>query len=262
MAALLLDVRHAVVWRGDTCVFDDLSLQIERGQSTAILGPNGAGKSTLLKMMTGEVKPEYATVPAVRILGRSQWVLSELRSQIGIVSPDLEADYLDHVPGLEVVLTGFTQSVGLHGITRRPSRGQLEKARARMAQLGLGQLQDRPLKHMSTGQRRRVFLARAMVTDPHTLVLDEPTAGLDVAADFAYRQTIRALLREGVSALLVTHHLHEIPPEVERIVLLKAGKVVADGPKESVLTSEAISELHDAEVKVHLVDGHYIALPR
>lgn len=262
MSKALLDIEQAIVWRGDTKVFDGLSLRIAQEQSVAILGPNGAGKSTLLKLMTREVKAQYRDPAAVQILGNGQWVLSELRDQIGIVSPDLESDYLGQVSGLEVVLTGFTQSVGLHGITRQPTAEQVGKAKALLARMGLAELQARPIRQMSTGQRRRIFLARALVTEPHTLILDEPAAGLDIAADFACQNDIRSLLRSGISVLLVTHHLHEIPPEIDRVILLKAGEVLADGTKAEVLTSATLSHLYDTDVQVHHADGFYFARPR
>lgn len=262
MGKALLEIDQAIVWRGDTKVFNGLSLCIAQQQSVAILGPNGAGKSTLLKLMTREVKAQYRDPAAVQILGNSQWVLSELRDQIGIVSPDLESDYLGHVSGLEVVLTGFTQSVGLHGITRQPTAEQVGKARDLLARMGLAELEARPIRQMSTGQRRRIFLARALVTEPHTLILDEPAAGLDIGADFACQNDIRRLLRRGISVLLVTHHLHEIPPEIDRVLLLKAGKVLADGTKSEVLTSATLSDLYDTDVQVHHADGFYFARPR
>lgn len=262
MTQALLDINRAVVWRGDTRVFNGLSLHIAQNQSVAILGPNGAGKSTLLKLMTREVKAEYRQPPAVQILGNPNWVLSELRDQIGIVSPDFESAYLGHIPGLEVVLTGFTQSVGLHGIGRSPSSEQVAEARSLLNRMGLAELASRPIQQMSTGQRRRIFLARALVTRPHTLVLDEPAAGLDIGADFACQNDIRALLRQGISILLVTHHLNEIPPEIERVVLLKQGAILADGKKSEVLTSSMLSRLYEARVQVHHADGFFFARPR
>jgi iron complex transport system ATP-binding protein len=138
---------------------------------------------------------------------------------------------------------------------------QIERAEAVMKQLGLANLRNRAFDTLSTGQQRRCLLGRALVHDPDTLILDEPTAGLDMAAGFQYLAQIRALARKGRNLVLVTHHLDEIPPEVNRVVLLKAGKIVADGCKQAVLTSERLSDVYETAIRVSEVDGHYLAYP-
>jgi len=127
--------------------------------------------------------------------------------------------------------------------------------------LGIAALRDTPLESMSTGQQRRCLLGRALVHQPDTLILDEPTSGLDFAASFDYLQRIRQLSDSGHNIVLVTHHLNEIPPEVERIVLLKDGKVVADGVKASLLTSDCLSDVYDTSIRVIERDGYFLAYP-
>jgi iron complex transport system ATP-binding protein len=114
---------------------------------------------------------------------------------------------------------------------------------------------------MSTGQQRRCLLARALVHEPDTLILDEPTAGLDFAASFDYLARIRELSRTGHNILIVTHHLNEIPPDVERVILLAAGRIAADGDKASVLTSARLSRTYGTNVRVAEIDGHFLAYP-
>ena len=114
---------------------------------------------------------------------------------------------------------------------------------------------------MSTGQQRRCLLARALVHQPATLILDEPTAGLDISASFDYLRQISRLANEGQNIVIVTHHLNEIPPEVDRVVLLKQGAVVADGSKAETLTDDLLSEIYETPVRVGHVDGHYLAYP-
>ena len=138
---------------------------------------------------------------------------------------------------------------------------QVEAARATLEELGVGALAATPLKSMSTGQQRRCILARALVHRPHTLILDEPTAGLDFAASFDYLQRIRRLSAAGRNIVIVTHHLNEIPPEVDRVVLLQEGRIVADGDKRDVLTEERLSDVYGVRIGVTEINGFYLAYP-
>ena len=130
-----------------------------------------------------------------------------------------------------------------------------------MAELGVDGLAGTALKSMSTGQQRRCLLARALVHEPDTLILDEPTAGLDFAASFDYLGRLQRLADDGRNIIIVTHHLNEIPPAIDRVVLLKQGRIVADGPKFEVLTSELLSDVYETCVRVAELDGYYLAYP-
>jgi len=127
--------------------------------------------------------------------------------------------------------------------------------------LGIAELRSTALQSMSTGQQRRCLLGRALVHEPATLILDEPTAGLDFAASFDYLARIRDLSRTGHNIVIVTHHLNEIPPEVERVIVLKRGTVVADGVKDSVLTAEVLSAAYDVPIGVAKTNGYFLAYP-
>ena len=215
--APLIDISNATVGRGTTRVFENLHLRIPQHQQVAILGPNGSGKTTLLKLLNREIYPVANPHSRVLILGRETWNVWELRAHIGIVSHDLQTRYRPTTSGLNVVVSGFLSSVGVHGILARRIRpAQIERARETMAQLGVAELADVPLANMSTGQQRRCLLARALVHDPETLILDEPTEGLDIAASFDYLARIRNLVAAGKNVVLVTHAVHEIPPSVDR----------------------------------------------
>ena len=260
--AALIEIENATIYRGDTRVFDRFSLAIAQHEQVAILGPNGSGKTTLLKLLNREIYPVIQHGSSVRILGRSHWNVWELRSHIGIVSHDLQHRYRDTTLGLDVVTSGFLSSVGMGGsLASRVSESQVRHARCVMQELGVGSLASTPLRKMSTGQQRRCLLARALVHNPHTLILDEPTAGLDLTASFDYLTRVRELIANGTSIVLVTHLLNEIPPDIERIVLLKEGRIVADGPKAQVLTEENLQQTYDTEVRVALVGGYYLAYP-
>jgi len=258
----LVEIRNATIWRGETRVFDGLDLTIEQHERVAIVGPNGAGKTTLLKLINRELYPVERPGSCVRLLGRDNWNVWELRRHIGIVSDDLQQRYAPLTTAIEVVVSGFHASIGVHGtLAARVTDTELDAARAALAELGIANLASTPLQRMSTGQRRRCLLARALVHEPATLILDEPTAGLDFTASFDYLDRIGSLAERGRNIVLVTHHLNEIPPAVDRVILLAGGRVAADGPKSRILTSARLSEIYATNIRVSEVEGYFLAYP-
>ena len=257
---LLLDIRNATVWRGTTRVFHDLCLTIAQHERVAIIGPNGAGKSTLLKTITRELYPVARDDSWIRILGRERWNVWELRHHIGIVSPDLQADFMPNATVADAVLSGFFSSVGLYHQQRaQVTPAQVRHAELQLDALGLGALRERAYRTLSTGEQRRCLLGRALVHDPETLILDEPTSGLDMAAAFDFMRRVRDLARRGRNLVMVTHHLNDIPPEVERVIVLKQGAIVADGRKDSVLNGALLSEIYGVDIRLTEVDGWFLA---
>lgn len=256
----ILDIRHATVYRGETCVFEDLSFVLEEDQHTAILGPNGVGKSTILKLLAGEVHAVPKDETSIRLFGEEQWNVWDVRKRLGMVSHDLQHHYMEQVTGLKVVLSGYYASIGTYR-QQEFSFAQIARAHTVMDDLGIGFLIDRRYADMSTGEQRRCLLARALVHGPSVLVLDEPTSGLDLTATFHYLDLVRTYMRKGKTILLVTHHIHEIPPEIRRVVLLKRGKILQDGEKKAVLTEANLSLLFDCPVRLAQANGWYQALP-
>jgi len=258
----LIEIHNATLYRGSTCVFKNLNLSIGRHEQVAILGPNGAGKTTLLKLINREIYPVAQKNSWVKLLGKATWNVWDLRSQIGIVSDDLQSRYLQTTAGLDVVLSGYLSSIGTHGLlAKRITSAQRKRALSVMIDLGVEAYADVPLSKMSTGQQRRCLLARALVHDPATLILDEPTAGLDLAASFEYIERIRRLVKQGRSIVLVTHHLNEIPPAIRRVILLRQGRIIADGPKDEVLNVENLAAAYDTPLRLQIKDGYYFAYP-
>ena len=258
----LLDIRNATIFRGSTRVFDRFSLRVGQHEQVAILGPNGSGKTTLLKVINRELYPVVSDDSWVRILGRSSWNVWDLRSRIGLVSHDLQMRYRDTTTALHVVLSGFLSSIGVQGrLIERISNEQKTTARKIMADLGIGQLADTPLRKMSTGQQRRCLLARALVHEPDTLILDEPTAGLDLTASFDYLARVRKLVTEGRTIVLVTHLLNEIPPEIDRVILIRSGVIIADGAKADVLTVDNLQKAYGTRMRVSRIDDYWLAYP-
>ena len=258
----LIEISNATIWRGSTRVFVGLNLTFEQHERVAILGPNGSGKTTLLKTINRELYPVVKPDSYVRILGQERWNVWQLRKQIGVVSNDLHQRYDPANSALDVVVSGFYSSIGIHGVLAdRITAEERQAAIKTLSDLGLENLRDTPLKQMSSGQQRRCLLARALVHDPATLILDEPTSGLDFASSFDYLARIRELARDGRNIAIVTHHLNEIPPEVDRIILLQAGRIAADGSKTEVLSSELLSSVYETPIRVAEVDGFFLAYP-
>ncbi len=256
----VMEIRNATVYRGDVQVFKSFSLEIEAGRSTAILGPNGAGKSTLLKLLTREIYPVQQRGSFVKVLGHGLWNVWDIRAHLGIVSQDLQGEYLGDAEGQAVLLSGLYSSIGIWAHQEFTSEDR-QRAEGMLKMLGVWSCRKKLFSRMSTGEQRRLLLGRALINDPDVLVLDEPTSGLDLKACFQYLEIVGNLIASGKTVVLVTHHVHEIPPGISRVILLKNGKVIADGEKSGVLTSRSMTRLFDIPVEVVQVNGFYQAVP-
>jgi iron complex transport system ATP-binding protein len=254
--APLLGLENVTVMRGERAALREVSVRIEAGEQVCILGPNGCGKSTLIKTITRECYPLASAGSAMRILGRERWDIFELRTHMGIVSPDLLASCTTDSTGRDVVLSGFFSSTRIFP-HHHPALEHLQRADAALQRLGIAHLAERPLLQMSSGEAKRTLIARALVHEPHTLLFDEPSNALDIGAQFQLRETMRELARSGLAILLVTHHVSEIIPEIERVILLQAGRILADGAKDEVLTEENLRNLFGVEVKIQQRDGTF-----
>jgi iron complex transport system ATP-binding protein len=254
--SLLLDLRNITVLRGENVGLENLSLQVAQGEHICILGPNGSGKSTLIKVITRECYPLAQETSRVSILGRSLWNIFELRSMLGIVSPDLLAACSTDATGIDVVLSGFFSSTRIFP-HHHPDPAQLALADRALERMGVAHLAGRAVARMSSGEAKRTLIARALVHDPRALLFDEPSNALDIAAQLHLRVAMRELAQSGIAILLITHHVSEIIPEIERVILLRDGRIIADGPKAEVLTSEGISGLFGIPLLISQQDGYF-----
>jgi iron complex transport system ATP-binding protein len=255
-ASALLDFHNIRVMRGQKIALDDFSLHIEGGEHVAILGPNGCGKSTLIKTITRECYPVAREGSSVSILGQEVWDVFKLRAGLGIVSNDLMVSCTGDASGRDVVLSGFFSSTAIypnHNIDTK----QVSLADGALEELKILYLAERPVCEMSSGEARRVLIARALVHKPRALLFDEPCNSLDLAAQQNVRQTMSALARAGTAIILVTHELADIVPEIQRVVLMSQGRVVADGPKDEILQVERLTALFGVSVQMARRDGHY-----
>jgi len=252
----LLSLAHVTVMRGDRAALHDINLEIARGEHVCILGPNGCGKSTLIKTITRECYPLARDGSNISILGRERWDIFELRSLLGIVSPDLLASCTTDATGRDVVLSGFFSSTRIFP-HHHPDPKHLARADESMTRLGIGHLADRAVAEMSSGEAKRTLIARALVHRPQTLLFDEPGNALDIGAQLQLRDTMRELARSGLGILLVTHHVSEIIPEIERVVLLRDGRILADGSKFAVLTEEHLANLFGVPIRLGKHDSYF-----
>ena len=259
----VIEIQDATVVLDDVRILDRLTFTVSAGEHAAILGPNGAGKSTLMKLLTLQlypVAPEDGP-PPIRLFGRERWDVFDLRSQIGIVSADLHDRFVHGnsngaITGLDAVLSGFfaTQGVFGHLHVTAAMRAQAEAA---LDTMGMAHMAGASLGTMSTGEARRVLIARALVHRPRLLVLDEPTRGLDIVAQYRFMEQVRAVARLGTTLLLVTHHIEEIVPEIERVMLLWRGTLAFDGPKAEALTADRLSRTFGAPLEVTSAGGYF-----
>jgi iron complex transport system ATP-binding protein len=251
----ILELEKVSLVRGGTTILKELSLQVVPGQHTVILGPNGSGKSTLLKLLMRNMYPSVVDGRAgtVRLFGETEWNVWDLRTQLGFVSGEIDHHFMlgrsGRLTAEQAALTGFFSSE-LEPDESRVTEAMRTQVKQSLDWMGMSHLACRPLHHMSTGERRRVILARAMVHRPMALVLDEPTAGLDLKAQDQLLRHLEVVSQLGTTILLVTHHMSEILPCIERTVLLGGGQVQWSGTTLEAMQPERLSALFDCDLAV------------
>ena len=249
-----LELRQVNVARGDRVVLHDIDLTIRAGEHVAILGPNGCGKSTLILAMTCQIYPIVQPGMSVRIFGRDRWDLTQLRRHFGVVGAgllgtDLPGERTAVTTGLDAVIAGFFSASTLWP-NLHVTAEMRDRAAEALERIEASHLAAQLVGEMSAGEKRRILIARALVHRPRQLLLDEPSNALDLAAQRELRDTLRRLAAEGTGLVLVTHHLGDILPEIERVILMSAGRIVADGPRERLLTAPRLSELFNTPVRI------------
>lgn len=253
----LLEINDAVVRRAGNDILSIDALCLGTGEKIAVLGPNGSGKSTLIQLLTREVLPLYRDNPPVKFKGNARAVRADVHKSLGVVSSTMQDEITVHLPVGEVVEGGCFGTLGLPFHVHSTEQSRFQAAQA-MALLGIGDLADRDVMTLSSGQARRVLIARALVHNPETLVFDEPCSGLDPEGMHYVRSAMRKLAQIGKGIILVTHYPEDVIPEISRVVLLKNGKIFNDGAKREMLSSAQMSELFDVQLvsECRCVDGN------
>lgn len=256
----MIHCKNLTVYRDTTAILKAFSLDIHQGEHVAILGPNGAGKSTFLRLLTRDLYPAYLPESEFSLFDQTLWNIFELRHKLGILSLELQRDMPKTLKVKEIVLTGFQGIMSVRGM-RKLSLDELALADKIIKRTGLEAILKKKFDALSSGEQRRTLLARALVNQPQLLIFDEPTANLDIQMSNDYLKIIREELVRGTTIVMVTHHINEIPPEIKRVIFMKSGRVIADGPKEKLLTNKSLSALFNTPVKVRKYGGNYSCFP-
>jgi iron complex transport system ATP-binding protein len=245
--------------RSGHSILSDINLEVEQGTCCAVIGPNGSGKSALIAVMSGYMWPSQGTVAlGGQVYGQVH--LAELRKTIGLIEPSRSPKFNKHMSVRHLVATGLFGAVMLPlGVNVMPA--QWERVDEEIQAIGLAPVRDAPFGRLSSGECMKALLARALVSHARVLLLDEPTVGLDLGARAACVSVIERLLqrKDGPTVIIVSHHLDELPRSVDQVVLLKQGKIVANGPPAKVLTSPALSMLFDCQAQVYRQNGRFFA---
>ncbi len=252
----LLRLHNAKVRREGRIILDVDDFAVEQGERIVVLGPNGSGKSTLIKLLTREIMPLWHEDAPVRFMGDDHAALSDINEAVGVVSMSKQEYMMVHRRVLDIVLGGFFGSVGVP-YHLAASDEQIKQAYAALRELGITGLAERDMLTLSTGQVRRVMIARALISGPEVLVFDEPCNGLDPEAKWNLRQSLSALANAGRTLMLVTHDVADIVEEFDRVVMIQDAKIVADGPKNELLTTQRLRHLFGVPITLVESEGRY-----
>jgi len=253
-----LEMKNVSVVRDEKRILDSVFLEVDQNENIAIIGKNGSGKTTLIKLLRCEVYPytDEGSPSVLKIFGEERWNIFTLRNKMGVVSMDLQNTFRDNTKVFEVIASGFFGSLDVFR-NMHLTEVMMEKVNEKATIMGIDDLLDRDIGTLSLGEMRRTLIARALVTEPMTLVLDEPMTGLDIVMSSKFRRMFDLLIGIGVRVIMITHDLADIPESIDRVVMLKDGKIFADGKKNDLLTSEMMSKLYDEPIKVENNNGVY-----
>jgi len=254
----IIHFEHVNVAYDEEDVLRDINLSIKEGQHTVILGANGSGKSTLLKLFSNDLYPRFNEATTKEVFGKKVWDIWELKKHLGIITNDLHYQFSERAPdlsGFEVTLSGFYSSFHIYE-HQEFSPLHVKKVEEVLDFLEIRHLRDKRISEMSTGELRKCIIARSLVHEPKAMILDEPTVGLDIKAQLNFIEMIRKIAAHR-TIILVTHHLEEIFEEVSHVVLIKEGRILAQGKKDELLSDTLLSEVFDLPLHVKCEKGRY-----
>lgn len=257
----IVSLQNVSFRRGTREILQDINWSIQPNEHWGILGLNGSGKTSLLNIVSGYHFPSEGQVT---VLGKrfGKTSLPELRKEIGFVSSSLDrfAQYFNNETAVRVVISGKFASFGIY---EQVEQEDWDKANALLTTLRLAFLKDKPYHQLSEGEKRRVLIARSLMSDPKMLILDEPCSGLDILSREQFLDVMQEIVKNGCHIVYVTHHIEELVQEVTHVLLLKDGKIVAAGPKQEVLRDDTLSETYRVPVHIRWEEGRpWLAVSR
>lgn len=241
--------------RNEKTILEDINFSLNQGESLAIVGRNGAGKTTLINLLFGYLWPTSGFVSAFgETFGETP--MAPLQNQMGIVQPGQQETLLQRLNCFEMVITGVIGTLGLY---KEPTPNQTKLANQLLESIGLLHKKDQLYQTLSSGEKMKVLLLRAFGEGKQLLILDEPTAALDLTARVDFGSSLHSLKKKNpdLTRILITHRIEEIPEDFQKVLLLKEGKVLAFGEKESVFSDTNLSELYDLNLAVSEKKGQY-----
>ena len=253
-----LEMTGVSVIKNGKKILDSIDLSIEHDENVAIIGNNGSGKTTLIKLLRKDILPYYdeKSPSVIKIFGEEYSSVFDIRNRIGIVSMDLQSRFAGETTVAEVIASGFFGSLDVFR-NMDITADMVSKIRDAAVMMGIEDLLDRRTEGLSLGEMRRALIARALAPGPGTLVMDEPMTGLDISMSTKFRKMFDILMKAGINLIMVTHDLADIPDNIHRIIMMKDGRIFADGRKDDLLTSEIMSELYGEPIKVEYHNGTY-----
>ena len=254
----VIEMRNVSVVRNKKFILKNINISIGKNENIAIIGPNGSGKTTFLKLISGDIRPYFEEDESseIKLFEKTNWNIFELRNKIGIVSMDLQNMFLPNTLVSDVILSGYFGSVDIYR-NHKVKKEMVKKVYNSAVLMGIEDLLEREIENLSLGEMRRALIARALISEPELLILDEPMTGLDIVMKDAFRKMFDILVTNGVNIIMITHELEDVPDSVKRIAMIKDGSILVDGEKEEVLTSKNVSLLYGKNIKVDCENGIY-----
>lgn len=251
----ILNFESVTYVRNKSTILNNVSFSLNENDSLVILGRNGAGKTTLINLLFGYYWP---TSGSISVFGETYGdsPMAPIQNQIGIVQSNHQETLLQRLTTIEMVVTGLIGTLGLY---KEISEPQMEEAYSLLSQIGMESKKDQPFQTLSSGEKMKVLLLRAMGKGKRLLILDEPAAALDLTARVDFFLSCESMKSKdpNLTRILITHRLDEIPESFQKLLLLKEGKILAFGDKKKVLTSENLSNLYDLPLALQEQNGQY-----
>ena len=254
-----LELKNINIYYDQKNIINNINLSLETGQNTVLIGANGSGKSTLIKSITRLKYPIYEKNSHLKLFNSTKINIWELRSKIGFVCTELDLRMKHNMTITDVIMSGLQGTFGL--LNKETITSEQTKRLEKVMKLLNINVSNKYYCELSDGQKRKVLLARALINQPVILILDEPTTMLDIKSSYSFLNDLRQLSKEKVTIFYTTNNIENIIPEINRIIFLKKGIIIADGEPSKVMTSENISNLYDYNLNIISKNGFWRAFP-